>query len=129
MGYKGTFQIETNATVEPKTLEGADVKITLSPKVTCNYYVASPNFIKRVLARYGELVLELKLVVGKDDLKCAKRFLSELGEVKVPIILQPLHQGNYSEEAKEVVKVVLEDKELRNKVRIIPQVHKFLKID
>ncbi len=130
LGYDGIFQIETNATIEPKLLKGLkNTKITLSPKITKDYNVASPSFVSKLLREYGEMVLELKLVVRASELDQVKEFLSKLGEVSVPIILQPLYEGNYEEEARKFVIRVLKDKELSRRTRVIPQLHKFLKID
>ncbi|UXD21866.1 7-carboxy-7-deazaguanine synthase [Ignicoccus pacificus DSM 13166] len=128
--YKGLFQIETNATIEPKELRGLEgVLLTLSPKVTCDYYKASPKLVKKILEDYSDMVLELKLVARKSDLPCVKDFLSKMGDISKPIILQPLYEKEYEKEARELVEAVLEDNDLKKRVRVIPQVHKFLKID
>jgi len=123
LGFKGIVQIETNGTIYPKSLEGADVWITVSPKVTCDYYVNSPEVVRKITQNFKS---EIKLVVRKEDLRCAKRFLEELGDVRVPLILQPLHEKDYAEESRALVEAVLEDSELRKKARVIPQVHKLL---
>ncbi len=127
-GFEGIFQIETNATIYPKALEGRDVWLTLSPKVTCDYYVADTNLVRKIIENFEKV--ELKLVARASDIPCVKRFLKELGEVSVPKVLQPLSgEANYSKASRELVMKVLEDKELRRQFRVIPQIHKFLKID
>ena len=128
LGFEGIFQIETNATIYPKALEGRNVWLTLSPKVTCDYYVADVRTVKKVIENFENV--ELKLVARASDIPCVKKFLKELGEVRVPKILQPLSgEKDYSKASRELVMKVLEDEELRRQFRVIPQVHKFLKID
>ena len=126
-GYEGTIQIETNGSIEPKPLKNLDnYVLTLSPKVTCNYKVYFIDTLRRLLNQYR--VLELKLVVTKNDIRCLKSFLWELGTIEVPVILQPLHRTNknYADETRELVEFILSDKELRGRVRVIPQLHKLI---
>jgi len=122
-GFKGTVQIETNGTVYPKALEGADVWMTVSPKVTCDYFKNDVRTVKAILNSFKG---ELKLVARARDLECVKKFLRELGSVDKPVILQPLHERDYRSEAAELVRAVLSDEELAKTVRVIPQVHKLL---
>ena len=127
-GFNGMVQIETNATIYPKALEGLDVWITMSPKVTCDYYAAKPDVVKAIARNFKRV--ELKLVARPSDLACVKRFLKEIGGIEVPKVLQPLSgEGDYAKTSRELVMKVLEDEELRREFRVIPQLHKFLKID
>ena len=126
-GYGGVVQIETNGSIEPKPLKGFDnYVLTASPKVTCKYKVYFIETLRKLIRQYR--VLELKLVVTKDDISCLKSFLRELGDFEVPIILQPLHRSNssYVDETRELIGVVLSDKELKGRVRVIPQLHKLI---
>ncbi len=123
-GYVGLIQIETNGTIYPEGLEPYDVWITVSPKVTCDYYVNDPRTTKRILDNFKG---ELKLVVRSEDLSCAKRFLDALGEFDAPLILQPLYEGrDYAETSRRLVEAVMKDVELRKRARVIPQIHKLL---
>jgi organic radical activating enzyme len=125
-GFEGTVQIETNGTVYPKSLEDLPVRVAVSPKVTCDYYFNDPETVRRILETFES---ELKLVLRASDLECAKKFLKELGDVRRPVVLQPLHEGEgYAEAARALVEAVLKDKELIKRVRIIPQIHKFLNV-
>ncbi len=127
-GFDGIFQVETNGTIYPRALEGRDVWLTLSPKVTCDYYMADVETIKKIINNFSKV--ELKLVARASDIPCVKRFMRELGDVRVPKILQPLSgEGDYSTVSRELTLRVLEDKELRREFRVIPQIHKFIEID
>ncbi|WP_157058689.1 7-carboxy-7-deazaguanine synthase QueE [Ignicoccus islandicus] len=128
-GYEGKVQIETNGTIEPRPLRGFDnYVLSISPKVTCVYKVYFVNLIKRIINNYN--VLEIKIVVSNDDIKCLRQFIDELGDVEVPLIVQPLHRpnSNYAMDSKAIVEEILSDPSLRRKVRVIPQLHKLIGI-
>ncbi len=128
-GYEGTIQIETNATIEPTPLRGLEgYVLTLSPKVTCNYKAYSIDVLRRIINGYN--VLELKLVASVNDIPCVVELLESLGEIDVPVVIQPLYRSNssYSEDVRAVVKAILSDVGLRRRVRVIPQLHKFVGI-
>ncbi|ABU81413.1 7-carboxy-7-deazaguanine synthase QueE [Ignicoccus hospitalis] len=125
-GFKGLVQIETNGTIYPSALEGHEIWITVSPKVTCDYYINFPSTVRRILENFSG---ELKLVVRRTDLTCVKKFLEELGDVPRPVVLQPLDEGEgYASAARELVLEVLKDDYLKRRVRVVPQVHKLLQM-
>ncbi len=127
-----SVQIESNATIKPNELKGLDFELTLSPKVTNDYFVAQPRLVAEVVEEFN--VIEIKLVVRAIDIENAIKFMREVEMLnhkvkRIPLVIQPLHEGDYSRESKEVVKAVLSNDYLRRRARVIPQIHKFLKID
>jgi len=130
LGYSGTFQIETNATIKPTALKGLEgVKITLSPKITQDYFAVSTSLLKEIIDEFEAMILEVKMVVRKSDLQNAKSIMKAIGE-GIPVVLQPLHESgiSYPRSSREVIEAVLKDEELRKRVRVIPQIHKLLGI-
>ncbi len=127
-----SVQIESNATIEPSELLDVDFELTLSPKITRDYYVADPNKVARIVEKYN--VIEIKLVVRPNEVSDAEKFMREVERLsvkakKIPLIIQPLHEGNYAEESKKVVMAVLRNEYLKRRARVIPQLHKLIGVD
>ena len=126
-----SVQIESNATVKPVELTGLDFELTLSPKVTNDYFVADPKLVAEIVDEFN--VIEIKLVIRAKEVINAVKFMREVEKLserakRVPLIIQPLHEGDYSKESREVVTAVLSNGYLRRRARVIPQLHKFLGI-
>jgi 7-carboxy-7-deazaguanine synthase len=85
--------------------------------------------LQRFLKFYTDLELKFTLF-SEEDFSVIKEFLNKSKKVPEPIVLQPLNvpTENYSETCRRVISLIFSDRDFINRyrIRIIPQVHKFI---